>query len=450
MLNRLAALSPKWKLLFLLTVTFVLRGIYFLTILIRNNPDGFLVYDSYGYIQIAANLIDNGVFSQDFLPPLSPDYFRTPAYPLFLSLFRLLGTEVWVPVFIQVVITSFTTAIVYQLAKALTSDKKCSMLAALIYAIEPASICFSSFVLTESFFVLLFTTALLYLVRFLKDRKGKDVYLFALFLGISTLTRPAPVYLVFVIFPLLLFIRYTMWKTILLSILVFVLTLSPWFIRTGMTFGKPFLTKLDDEMLLFYHASSVLSEKQQIPLKEAQGKLRMQVLNEFEGDPKTEITRYAPFVRDKAMKVIRENTGIYIKQHLYGVISIAFKPVRGYFDAQMGTVKGYQSITPGEFPANQKIRQAFFAVSSAFSLTMVIFQILILLFCYLFFYHGIKKLRVDNLYAALVFLLVIFYFLNMVVPPFSEGRLRLPLMPLLIVIGTTGFFSWLDKKRSAS
>lgn len=446
MLGWLTHLSEKKRIIFLFLTALFFRLAYFLFILYRNAPEGFLVYDSYGYIQIASNLVDNGTFSQSFLSPLEPDYFRTPVYPLFLSLFKITGTNLWVTVVIQIILASLTSVIIYKISRSLLLPVSAATLAALIFCIEPSSICFSTLILTESFFVLIFSWAIYYLINFIHDRKPGQLYLFALLFGIATLTRPAPVYLAFVLFPFLLFIRKTMWKTVVMGMAIFILILSPWFIRTAVTFGKPFLTKLDDEMLLFYHASSIISEKENISLNEAQSKLRRQVLDEFEGDPKTEIILFAPFVRDKAMEIIRDNTGIYIRQHIYGVLSIAFKPVRGYFDAQAGYVKGYQSITPGEFPANQKIRTAFFAVSSGFSIAMVIVQVLILGFCYIFIFNGIRMLRIENLYAALIFILIIFYFLNMVVPPFSEGRLRLPLMPLLIITGTAGFYSWRQKR----
>ena len=82
-------------LLFILTV--IPRVILFVAITLKNYPTGFWVYDSYGYAQIAYNLIENGVFSQSYDAPLEADYFRTPLYPLFLLLFQLPGSMAYKP-----------------------------------------------------------------------------------------------------------------------------------------------------------------------------------------------------------------------------------------------------------------------------------------------------------------------------------------------------------------
>lgn len=433
------------ELLLVFLSALIIRTILFLAIELRNSPEGFLVYDSYGYLQIAHNLRESGAFSQDYTAALEPDYFRTPLYPVFLLFSSFTGYTVITSLLLQIIIGSLTALVVMHLSTALNASRKWSIAAGLLMALEPASICFTSLILTETIFVFLFSLSMLYLIRFIQSRENKHLYIFTAFFSVALLTRPVAAYLGLILLPFLYFIRPGKLKPIFYSFLLFAVICAPWFIRNTIIFGKPFLTLLDDQMLLFYHASSIVAEKDGITLQDAQSMLWRDALESFQGDPKKDVKEFSEHVRDKAAYVIRRNSGTYIKQHAAGVFSILFKPVRGYIDAQLGMVKGFQSVTPGEFPANQKMLKSFFAVSSSISIAMVLLQILILGTCYILFIPGVRMISKDSMFTSLLLLITVFYFINMVVPPFSEGRLRLPIIPLLIATAAAGITSF--KKR---
>jgi hypothetical protein len=219
-----------------------------------------------------------------------------------------------------------------------------------------------------------------------------------------------------------------------------------------MEFGKPFLSLIDKHILLTYHASSVLAEAEELPYNKAQSKLHYKALNTFKGDPKTEVIRYADHVEEISLDYLNNHRWIYIKQHAIGVFSLLFKPVRGYFDEQIGAVKGYQNVTPGEFPLSKKLLTAFNILASPASYTLVIIQCLILLFVYIGMLPGLILLRSGQIAILILLFFTIVYFANLIVPPYNDSRLRLPFLPILLIVGAAGidrlFPSLFSKKEN--
>jgi 4-amino-4-deoxy-L-arabinose transferase-like glycosyltransferase len=107
--------------------------------------------DAGQYAQYAANLYAHGVFSLAAEVPPAPDSFRSPGYPAFLWLCRVLGGEGgWMStaIWLQVALGVLTVFAVQRVAQRLGGFWP-SLLACVLAALSPHLVVSSAFVLTE-------------------------------------------------------------------------------------------------------------------------------------------------------------------------------------------------------------------------------------------------------------------------------------------------------------
>jgi hypothetical protein len=106
-----------------------------------SNESLFYLHDSYGYVQLAENILEHQVFSQYQDPKnLVSDAARTPIYPVFLSLFFLLKLPVKIIVLVQIVLGAITSWMVAKLVFKLTSHSKLAFFSGMIMAFDIPSI----------------------------------------------------------------------------------------------------------------------------------------------------------------------------------------------------------------------------------------------------------------------------------------------------------------------
>ncbi|MDY6862054.1 MAG: glycosyltransferase family 39 protein, partial [Thermodesulfobacteriota bacterium] len=321
-------------------VALTTRILLFSGILMRN-PGGFFQVDSYGYWQIAENIINHNSFSSSNNMPLMPNHSRTPLYPLFISSLSWFGLNAPGIIFIQILLSSVTCILVIFLTYALTGNWKPAFLAGGIIAVDIPSVVLSNCLLTETLFTFLLTFSILFLVFNLKAQKKSLTLCYSgILMGFSILCRPIAVFLpIFVIILLLLFSRTTklyLFNRIFLYLFFCFLTVSPWLVRNQVVFGSPFLSTIGYKSLLYYRAAGVYSMKEGISISKSQEILRKKARSAFQGNIKHEPIEYMKFEAKIASSIIMENPLIYIRNHILSVFNMLFKPMRSTIDLQMG------------------------------------------------------------------------------------------------------------------
>ena len=436
-----------------LLIALSLRLLLILSVLLKNH-EGIYVYDSYGYWQIGYNVLENGIFSQDHQGTLNPDAFRTPLYPLLLSGLMYIGAGSFGMLLLQLLLSSLTAVIVYNCSRRLFAQKNISLIAGLIIALDIPSIIFTGLILTESIFTFLFAASLYHMIVYLQGKNKSSLIYSGIFHGLAMLCRPVALITFFIFLTIILFSDpsfRTRVKRIFIYGITVLLVLSPWLMRNKVVFNSFFLSRISAHVLHNYHAASILSEKMNITFHDAQVQLRLQSTSSFKGDAVKEPVRYAEHCRQKAIEVIAHNKGIFLKQHAYGVFSLMFKPVRGYIDNMLGYTRGYNRVSTSQFPINTKVYAMMKELSSKLSFTLVIVQAVMIIIIYLGAVKGaISWWKHANRLMLVMLLLLIAYFLNATVPPFNEGRLRIPAMPLLAIVSAYGLnrFAFFLKRRS--
>jgi 4-amino-4-deoxy-L-arabinose transferase-like glycosyltransferase len=152
---------PYRKILILFTIALAARlGVFiglfiWFTVLGHTPPDtNYPVFngDSKSYFLLAQNLLINHEYSLSAAAPFIPENFRLPGYPFFLYLLGSTGLSMVLITIVQILLSSATVVLTYLIGKKFLSEKV-AFVAALLLCIEPTTVFFSTFIMSDTLFV---------------------------------------------------------------------------------------------------------------------------------------------------------------------------------------------------------------------------------------------------------------------------------------------------------
>lgn len=274
----------------LIGIAFVIRFFVFATYL--SQEERYCQADSMDYHNCAC-CITHG-FGMTF-PNGKPIFWRTPGYPAYISLFysphhKSAGftdhyAEHYKAIIIQIVMCALLPYFVYTLSFILTGSYLVSALTAGVSIFHPGFILASGYLLTDAlaqlFFVLFMCCFFASFSLFGEPRPyaySSSLLLCAaaLLLAMYTWMRPMGQFIAFFSLFLLLFSK-NKWRSKLkegtLFMLLFLAALSPWFFRNYKLTGNVFFCPLFGLYLNVFNAPKILSRITPLTLKEAHQKL---------------------------------------------------------------------------------------------------------------------------------------------------------------------------------
>lgn len=214
--------------------------------------------DSHQYERYAHNLLAHGSYSLAEAAPYTPDSFRPPLYAFLLALiYGVFGQAPHLIVLLQILLGVVTTWLVYDLGcRALTPCLARS--AAVLFAVAPASVLYTGFILSETLFTLLLLCSVRSLVGFLGNHDLRLAGVSGLFLGLATLTRAiAQFYVVIPLLVILLCGGRNRWRGQAVLVAGLALVLVPWMARNHVATGSKSISSAGQYNLFYFHAASV-------------------------------------------------------------------------------------------------------------------------------------------------------------------------------------------------
>ncbi len=185
--------------------------------------------------------------------------YRPPLLPMFIALvYTLTGTQnPLVATFAYTFVSAAACLPAYAIARELGAEEKWAMLAALLTAIDPASVVGGISLLGETMANFFIAAALLFLARLLKKHKLRDVIACAACIVLASLARPNAIYFAIVVAALIVVFvpRWPVKAAVFLS--VFVLGVLPWYVRNYAYHNLFTFATTSDFNQLFYKAVSV-------------------------------------------------------------------------------------------------------------------------------------------------------------------------------------------------
>ncbi len=153
----------------------------------------FASLDAREYYQLAENLLEHGRFSLAEHPPLVPDTWRTPGYPLFLAAVRLVaGPDPARLVCTQQLLAIANVLLVYGIARRTLTQRRAAG-AALLCLVEPYHLFYSLWLLATTWFVTLILLTWLAWISAQRRQRWLDWALAGALIGLTVLTRPVAI-----------------------------------------------------------------------------------------------------------------------------------------------------------------------------------------------------------------------------------------------------------------
>lgn len=310
-----------------LTIILAMAAILRLALLASawNHPLRVQTPDSESYLALARSLVTSGTFTQGG----EVELFRTPGYPLFLTLGVLLGPDGWhAIVLLQILLDLATAYLAYRLGGQLGSARA-GVWAAAIFAFHPAVVASCVRILSDTLFAFLLMLALLWLVEYLRSQSWRSVAGFALVAGAGCYVRPVGLSFLEIALGVLL-IRAVILRLqhkpqlpnrLPVMCLLIAAAVFPWVVRNGRLGDFWGFSSVSSKAAFDYQAPAVLARQRGISLSQA----RLELENRYE--------RLAPLrprtpgekVRARQMcanEVVSADKGLYLWIHVRGDLAV--------------------------------------------------------------------------------------------------------------------------------
>jgi 4-amino-4-deoxy-L-arabinose transferase-like glycosyltransferase len=463
MVNGQLSMKLRRDLILIILLAFILRAGISIAIIALFPGDKFDYYvDTYGYMLLAQNLLAGNGFSGSTTPPYCPDNYRTPGFPLTLALVYWLFDYNIAPFFIlNSLISALTCGVAYLLFRRILEDKV-AFLGALLLLIDVDSIMYANFVLSETLDTFFLILAIHFLVEYYQRGGIQRLIVFGLMMGMAVYVRPAGLYLApIVILALALYRGFKAdfnLKKVFLALLVFYLTLLPWYLRNWNQIGRWEFSSIGVTKLMRYNTRA-FAEKE----ARAKGiKMREQIRNDLEaniqewreqnpdfvfshdGMPYSDKRQYEylNLVAPQVKKLLRRHFARVVMTHLVSSLGGLISTEWWGFN---------QNILHHKLDITCDVRSAFYWALTGnmeqmkFFLSGKHFWIVLLSFAWTFvnyifavigFVYLIKKRRYEI--ALLFFLLISFHIFIGGID--SLARFRVPVLPYIFGLSAVGIF----------
>ncbi|MEK7578817.1 MAG: glycosyltransferase family 39 protein [Patescibacteria group bacterium] len=441
-MNQFYKIHKKEIFLFLLMLILELAMIFVLSQ--KNDLGIFSRNDANEFQNIVKNLISRQTFSLDSESPFYPTNFRTPIYPFWLAIIYLIFSSFKPAIFIGAAIFALSAPLVYLIAKEIFSEK-IALASAVLFAIEPWALFQSGFLVAEQIFMPMFLLSAYLFCRYLKLNKHFYLYCASFLLGVTALIRPIALFFISVFLFLIFLLELktstkSAFKYSALSLLVFVLVLSPWLIRNKIVLNTWKISSISDVNL--YIENYAMLEKYLGKMKQNEninemGRILLGTKN-YEEAKKTE---NAKILADVALEEIKTNFSSYIVMHLSNLPSFLFKNSYGniFFDLKIGD-SGVQSKISKYFFKKDFSDLSKLVENSAISTKILIlfsfFWPAVMLFAIVGAVEGFKNYRLNLLFWFLI--LWILYFLALAGNLRDISRYKLAINAPLFIFSTIG------------
>ncbi|MEK7630427.1 MAG: glycosyltransferase family 39 protein [Patescibacteria group bacterium] len=229
-------------------------------------PFPFAGSDSQSYLSAARGFLVEGHFIAE--DGVSPNSYEMPGYPLFVAALESIGGLIFVAL-VQCLLLGVTTVLIYRIGGLFSAH--IGMVAALLFAFDPAGIFYSGFILTEPLFLFFFVCAVYFAVS--SESLLRGTLIPGLLLGMATMVRPVGEVLAVAFIVFYIFKKSVAWKKCFIATAVFVvgfaMIVGPWIVRNKILFGRTELSAVAAWQFAYAHGPLFYAYQNNISDKEA-------------------------------------------------------------------------------------------------------------------------------------------------------------------------------------
>ncbi len=403
--------------------------------------------DTGEYMAIARNLVLNQSYSKNITTPFTSDFFRLPGYPFWLAFIYLIFSSLKPAIFLGMAIFALSAPLVYLIMREVFSEKL-AFWSALIFAIEPRMAFSAPFLLSEQIFLPLFLLSIFFAVKFFNYQEKKNyLFLSAILLGLSSLTRGIVLYL-WLVFVVVFFMRLykahplgKILKTLGLATLVFILVISPWFIRNKLVLNT-WQFSSSSGLVIYWGHLEILERYLGVPQEVAYKNL-IKRADSLAG-PNLGTVEAANTLTTEAFKEIKNHLGLYLRIYFSNLplffITDGYKGIASYI---INVKPNYFNLGDslirfrfGEFSENIKKLSYGDLILPIFGRTLWFVLTILSFFGIFLSYKNMSQKR----FPVAFFALLILYFALLTGPIGFEPRYRIPVNGFIITFAMVGVF----------
>lgn len=424
--------------------------------LYTHDPTIFYTPDTASYMVPASQLVTHDRFfsngskqSRVWNSPRTPgpEIVRTPGYPLLLTVGLALGRPAIVTVVLQIILSCFTVYLVYLTAGLLFDSERAALIAALLYAIEPLSILFSSLLSTETLFTAVFMIAVYYLVKYMKRESLMDLAAAGAFLAASVYVRPVDYFLPLLIVTALMSwalikseknkLRLAAHMSVFLAVCVGVT--GAWQLRNQRVMDYSGFSSVFSEDMYCCLGASVLAAKQNVSYRQMQNRLGCFSLGVYlrqnPAQRNWHEARIVGYMGRDATQIMLDSPFTFARIYFEGVLRGTFDPASTEFIRFFDLYPKHGGLL--NVAVDDGLVESVEALLANRLLAWTTLILLVPQFVYLVG-AGMAMARREWDRAMIVMLLIVGYYLALPGGPADWGRFRHPAMPIMCALAGYG------------
>jgi 4-amino-4-deoxy-L-arabinose transferase-like glycosyltransferase len=289
--------------------------------------------DTIGYTQTACNLLHKKFFSID---GITPDYSRTPGYPLFLAAIYLLGGGNNSAVALQILLAVLEIYLFYRSLILIRTPPRLAVAGTILVLFNITSYQYSWNISPDFLFGFLLMLALYLIIKYTCTKNSRFFYLFTLTLNYALLVRPILVYfnwLIILVLLVLYLIKKVPFRYFLAFLLCFLLFWGSWSYRNYKHSGVFIFSTIQNYNMQKYYAPIITASIERISEKEADlyhDKLFAQQYPETNGKSGLENVQVSLLQKKYGLDFLKTHIPQYILANITGLFGMLFAPSKSF------------------------------------------------------------------------------------------------------------------------
>ncbi len=407
-----------------------------------------LIGDATGYQRLALGIADSWDYE-------SFGTFRTPGYPTFMAtLYALFGPAPWIVLLAQVLLNCCAVVLLYLWAD-LVVGRKVALIAALLYAVEPHVVLYTSVLYSDTLFALCILAAMLSLTYGHRTTRASFIFLCGALLGAAALVKPVGQFFPIVAVGIVLLLPEAKaafrLKAAFALVFAFALVISPWIQRNYQEYRHIGLATIQGSNLLEWNVAFAEVARTGRPVDEVRADFA-EIARERgaieDGNPFANSDIYTAV----AMDYIKANKMHYAARHLKGIANMYLNIATARFSSHLGLDTGDFDYRFFASPGTYRMVRGFLAAKAPHEIIIAFILGGFLLLIYMAGAVGlISLIRARKWVCLLIGLGVIVYF-SAITGVIGLVRYKLPIIPFYLVFSAQGFEACLEfvRKRRAA
>ncbi len=408
------------------------------------NPAQLMTADSGGYIELSQSLVAGDGFTRDG----QPEIFRTPGYPVFLTLAEPYGNAaVWAVAGMQIVLDVLLVYLTGLLGLMLIGPRG-GLIAAAFQAVAVVALASSVRILSDGLFALTITMAVLLLLHHFKTSRWWSVLVAGAVMAVACYIRPVGLVMALACTIVLLVRRP--WRISLAQAAGFgavvLVMIAPWVVRNSVRADYVGFSSFATDSMFAFSAPKTLAQAEGITVDQAREKLRLDEQIHFEQSFPT-VGESARYRARRVRAVLLEHPFTYAKLHVKGTTGWFMPAATDILEITGVTTGGKGTLAVIQTDGILAGIKHYFRQSPQSILVAAPF-VLIAMVRFVGVAAFLAKRTPLQIPSANWLILVLVLVAILLPGPANHPRFRVPVAPLLSVVAAAGWIT-LTRRRKA-